>query len=207
MSFAYLFKLVIIGDTGVGKSCLLLRFTDQNWRRDHQLTIGVEFAARNIDIAGTMVKLQIWDTAGQEAFRSITSAYYRGATGGLVVYDVTRKHSFANVAVWLDEVRRKTAPDTVLMLVGNKTDLGKREVSYEEGQRFAAWHGLLFQEASAKSGEGVDEVFGLIAKRILDNINTGVFPHEDSTRGIKVGGTHREGATPGCAPPGQQCCL
>lgn len=138
MSYAYLFKYIIIGDTGVGKSCLLLQFTDKRFRPDHDLTIGVEFGARMVDVDKKQIKLQIWDTAGQESFRSITRSYYRGAAGALLVYDVTRRETFNHLSRWLEETRYNANPEMTIMLIGNKIDLeDKRVVSYEEGQAFA----------------------------------------------------------------------
>merc|ERR1712214_167019 len=103
MSYSYLFKYIIIGDTGVGKSCLLLQFTDKRFQPVHDLTIGVEFGARMINIEGKQIKLQIWDTAGQESFRSITRSYYRGAAGALLVYDITRRDTFNHLTTWLED--------------------------------------------------------------------------------------------------------
>merc|ERR1712224_729782 len=122
-----LFKYIIIGDTGVGKSCLLLQFTDKRFRQDHDLTIGVEFGARFMTIENKPIKLQIWDTAGQEAFRSITRTYYRGATGALLVYDISRRDSFNHVSRWLNEAREYANPNMVIMLIGNKCDLHRRK--------------------------------------------------------------------------------
>merc|ERR1711998_306148 len=152
MSYAYLFKYIIIGDTGVGKSCLLLQFTDKRFQPVHDLTIGVEFGARMINIDGKQIKLQIWDTAGQESFRSITRSYYRGAAGALLVYDITRKDTFNHLSSWLEEVRQNGNPDIMVMLIGNKADLdSRRQVSSEEGERFAKENGLIFLETSAKT--------------------------------------------------------
>ena len=159
MAFSYLFKYIIIGDTGVGKSCLLLQFTDKRFQSVHDLTIGVEFGARLIHLPGenkTAIKLQIWDTAGQESFRSITRSYYRGACGALLVYDITRRDTFTNLVRWLDEARCNSNPEMVIALVGNKADLeAKRVVSRQEGADFAAKHRLLFVETSAKTAERV----------------------------------------------------
>mmetsp|Transcript_39676 Transcript_39676/g.35416 ORF Transcript_39676/g.35416 Transcript_39676/m.35416 type:complete len:106 (+) Transcript_39676:85-402(+) len=105
MSYSYLFKYIIIGDTGVGKSCLLLQFIDKRFRQKHEVTIGVEFGARMINVDGKNIKLQIWDTAGQESFRSITRSYYRAAAGALLVYDITRRETFTHLTRWLDEAR------------------------------------------------------------------------------------------------------
>ena len=159
MSYAFLFKYIIIGDTGVGKSCLLLQFTDKRFQPVHDLTIGVEFGARMISIDGKNIKLQIWDTAGQESFRSITRSYYRGAAGALLVYDITRRETFNHLTRWLQEARQNANSNMVIMLIGNKSDLDhRRAVSTEEGEQFATENGLVFLETSAKSAHNVEEV-------------------------------------------------
>jgi Ras-related protein Rab-2A len=158
-SYAYLFKYIIIGDTGVGKSCLLLQFTDKRFQPVHDLTIGVEFGARMISIDQKNIKLQIWDTAGQESFRSITRSYYRGAAGALLVYDITRRETFNHLTRWLEEARQNANSNMVIMLIGNKSDLDhRRAVSTEEGDRFAKENNLVFLETSAKSAHNVEEV-------------------------------------------------
>lgn len=188
MAFAYLFKYIIIGDTGVGKSCLLLQFTDKRFRNDHDLTIGVEFGARMVSVGGKDIKLQIWDTAGQESFRSITRSYYRGAAGALLVYDITRKDTFAHLATWLEEARQNGNPAMTIMLVGNKTDLeSRRMVSTEEGRRFAENNGLLFLEASAKTATNVEEAFVKTAEAIHHKIEAGECDLSAELSGIKVG--------------------
>ena len=159
MSYAYLFKYIIIGDTGVGKSCLLLQFTDKRFQPVHDLTIGVEFGARMISIDNKNIKLQIWDTAGQESFRSITRSYYRGAAGALLVYDITRRETFNHLTRWLEEARQNANSNMVIMLIGNKSDLDhRRAVTTEEGDRFAKENDLVFLETSAKSAHNVEEV-------------------------------------------------
>ncbi|KAH0871709.1 hypothetical protein HID58_078731, partial [Brassica napus] len=176
MSYDYLFKYIIIGDTGVGKSCLLLQFTDKRFQPVHDLTIGVEFGARMVTVDGRPLKLQIWDTAGQESFRSITRSYYRGAAGALLVYDITRRETFNHLASWLEDARQHANPNMSIMLIGNKCDLAhKRAVSKEEGQQFAKEHGLLFLEASARTAQNVEEAFIKTAAKILHNIQDGVF--------------------------------
>nr|XP_045254238.1 ras-related protein Rab-2A isoform X1 [Macaca fascicularis] len=160
MAYAYLFKYIIIGDTGVGKSCLLLQFTDKRFQPVHDLTIGVEFGARMITIDGKQIKLQIWDTAGQESFRSITRSYYRGAAGALLVYDITRRDTFNHLTTWLEDARQHSNSNMVIMLIGNKSDLeSRREVKKEEGEAFAREHGLIFMETSAKTASNVEEAF------------------------------------------------
>lgn len=189
MSYAYLFKYIIIGDTGVGKSCLLLQFTDKRFRTDHDLTIGVEFGARLITIDNKQIKLQIWDTAGQESFRSITRSYYRGASGALLVYDISRRDTFNHLTRWLEEARQNANANMVIMLIGNKCDLERREVSYEEGAQFAREHGLIFSETSAKTAQNVEEAFIQTARKIYENIQNNVYDLSSESSGIKVGMT------------------
>jgi Ras-related protein Rab-2A len=209
MSYSYLFKYIVIGDTAVGKSCLLLQFTDKRFRPDHDLTIGVEFGARFIQIEDKTVKLQIWDTAGQESFRSITRSYYRGATGALLVYDISRRDTFNHLSRWLDEARLNANPHMVIMLIGNKMDLDKREVSFDEGARFAQENGLVFMETSAKTAQNVEEAFLNTTRKIYENIQAGVYDLTNESHGIKVG-ISRPGenslAQGGGADGGNGCC-
>ncbi|CAF90842.1 unnamed protein product [Tetraodon nigroviridis] len=148
----------LAGSAGVGKSCLLLQFTDKRFQPVHDLTIGVEFGARMITIDGKQIKLQIWDTAGQESFRSITRSYYRGAAGALLVYDITRRDTFNHLTTWLEDARQHSNSNMVIMLIGNKSDLeSRREVKKEEGEAFAREHGLIFMENSAMYASNVEE--------------------------------------------------
>ncbi|KAG6423760.1 hypothetical protein SASPL_114163 [Salvia splendens] len=186
MSYAYLFKYIIIGDTGVGKSCLLLQFTDKRFQPVHDLTIGVEFGARMITIESKPIKLQIWDTAGQESFRSITRSYYRGAAGALLVYDITRRETFNHLASWLEDARQHASMNMTIMLIGNKCDLAhRRAVSTEEGEQFAKENGLVFMEASAKTAQNVEEAFVQTASTIYKKIQDGVFDAANEVRACK----------------------
>jgi len=186
MSYDYLFKYIIIGPSGVGKSCLLLQFTDKRFHTDHDLTIGVEFGARMITIDGKQIKLQIWDTAGQESFRSITRSYYRGAHGALLVYDITRRETFNHLKGWLAEVREHSNKEMIIMLIGNKSDLeAKRAITYEEGKKLAEEQGLVFMETSAKTASNVDEAFLETAKIIYEKIKTGTSGMEPTVPGGK----------------------
>lgn len=185
--YNYLFKYIIVGDAGVGKSCLLLQFTDKRFRAEHDMTIGVEFGHRVVDIDEQKIKLQIWDTAGQEAFRSITRAYYRGATGALLVYDISRRSSFDHLAQWLFDARQNAQPNMVIILIGNKNDLDHREVSYDEGAWFARQNGLFFLEASAKTGNNVEAAFLDTARQIYDNLQDGLYDLNSDSHGITVG--------------------
>ncbi|CAH0515895.1 unnamed protein product [Peronospora belbahrii] len=165
--YDYLFKIVLIGDSGVGKSNLLSRFTRNEFNLESKSTIGVEFATKSIVAEGKTIKAQIWDTAGQERYRAITSAYYRGAVGALLVYDITKHGTFENVERWLKELRDHADVNTVIMLVGNKSDLRHlRAVSTEEAMAFAENNNLAFIETSALEATGVDTAF----QRILTEI-------------------------------------
>mmetsp|Transcript_39858 Transcript_39858/g.100460 ORF Transcript_39858/g.100460 Transcript_39858/m.100460 type:complete len:203 (-) Transcript_39858:113-721(-) len=167
LPYEYLFKYIIVGDTAVGKSCLLLQFTDKRFQPIHDLTIGVEFGTRTVNIDGNRVKLQIWDTAGQEKFRSITRSYYRGAAGALLVYDITRRETFEHLTSWLEDCRQYSNEHIVIMLIGNKSDKeAAREVTAEEGMEFAEKHGLTFMETSAKTADNVDAAFLSSAEKI-----------------------------------------
>jgi len=165
--YDYLFKLLIIGDSGVGKSSLLLRFADNTFTGSYITTIGVDFKIRTIEADGEKVKLQIWDTAGQERFRTITSTYYRGTHGVIVVYDVTNGETFANVKRWLHEIDQNC--DLVnRILVGNKSDDPNRKVVLtEDAQRFADQMNIQLFETSAKDNINVEEMFTAITKMVL----------------------------------------
>lgn len=165
--YDYLFKVVLIGDSGVGKSNLLSRFTRNEFNLESKSTIGVEFATRSIQVDGKIVKAQIWDTAGQERYRAITSAYYRGAVGALLVYDISKKGTFENVSRWLKELKDHADANIVIMLVGNKSDLQHlRAVTTEEGTKFSAGNSLSFIETSALDATNVNEAFTRILTEI-----------------------------------------
>ncbi|KTW29955.1 GTP-binding protein ypt2 [Pneumocystis jirovecii RU7] len=166
-NYDYLIKLLLIGDSGVGKSCLLLRFSEDSFTPSFITTIGIDFKIRTIELDGKRIKLQIWDTAGQERFRTITTAYYRGAMGILLVYDVTDEKSFNNVRSWVANIQQYAAEDVNKILIGNKCDWEERRViSHEQGQNLAEEYGMLFLEASAKSNVNVDKAFFVLSREI-----------------------------------------
>ncbi|XP_064995373.1 ras-related protein RIC2-like, partial [Musa acuminata AAA Group] len=165
--YDYLFKLVLIGDSGVGKSNLLSRFTRNEFNLESKSTIGVEFATRSITVDGKILKARIWDTAGQERYRAITSAYYRGAVGALLVYDVTRHTTFENVSRWLRELRDHTDPNIIIMLIANKSDLRHLiAVPTEDGKAYAEKESLYFMETSALEATNVDNAFAEVLTQI-----------------------------------------
>ncbi|KAI9522386.1 Ras- protein Rab-1A [Dissostichus eleginoides] len=171
--YDYLFKLLLIGDSGVGKSCLLLRFADDTYTESYISTIGVDFKIRTIDMDGKTVKLQIWDTAGQERFRTITSSYYRGAHGIIIVYDVTEQESFNNVKQWLDEIDRYACENVSRLLVGNKSDLvSKKVVELSTAQDLASSLKVPLLETSAKSSDNVERAFLTMASEIHKRVAT-----------------------------------
>jgi len=169
--YDYLFKVVLIGDSGVGKSNLLSRFTRNEFNLESKSTIGVEFATRSIQVEGKTVKAQIWDTAGQERFRTITSSYYRGAHGIIVVYDVTDAESFNNVKQWLNEIDRYACENVNKLLVGNKCDLvQKKTVDFDTAKAFADKLDIPFLETSAKQGSNVEKAFLTMAAEIKNSM-------------------------------------
>jgi len=198
--YDYLFKLLLIGDSGVGKSCLLLRFADDTYTESYISTIGVDFKIRTIELDGKTIKLQIWDTAGQERFRTITSSYYRGAHGIIVVYDVTDQESFNNVKQWLQEIDRYACETVNKLLVGNKCDLTtKKVVDYTTAKEYADQLGIPFLETSAKNATNVEQAFMTMAAEIKNRV--GPPAPSGPTGQVKI-----ESSTPVTAKSGSGCC-
>ncbi|KAJ3392550.1 Ras- protein Rab-11B [Lobulomyces angularis] len=180
--YDYLFKVVLIGDSGVGKSNLLSRFTRGEFSLDSKSTIGVEFATRSIQVDTKTIKAQIWDTAGQERYRAITSAYYRGAVGALLVYDIAKHPSYENVNRWLKELRDHADSNIVIMLVGNKSDLKHlRAVPTEEATQYASDNNLSFIETSALDGGNVEMAFQKILTEIYRIVSNKALESEKQT--------------------------
>jgi len=169
--FDYLFRYIIVGDVNVGKSCIMLQFSEHQFREEHELTIGVEFSIKILEINNKNIKIQIWDTAGEEAFQSVTKNYYRNAVGALIVYDITKKSSFEHLKNWIENVRECSTKNIKIILIGNKTDLEeKREVSYQEGLEFAKKYDLIFFETSAKNFININESFYKLTEDIFKNV-------------------------------------
>jgi len=186
--YDYLFKLLLIGDSGVGKSCLLLRFADDTYTDSYISTIGVDFKIRTVDLDTKTIKLQIWDTAGQERFRTITSSYYRGAHGIIIVYDITDKESFDNVRQWLFEIDRYASENVCKLLVGNKSDLGnKRAVEFDAAKGFADELNIPFLETSAKNATNVEQAFLTMAAQIKNKMQSQPAPQPKPA--VKIGGS------------------
>jgi len=168
-NFDFLFKIVLIGDCGTGKTCIVERFKTGNFIERHGNTIGVDFSMKTIKVESKLVKLQIWDTAGQERFRTITQSYYRSANGVIIVYDITKRSSFSNLQKWIEEVRRYTASNVVIILIGNKCDLDdEREVEFEEAEQMCQYipEILFVMETSAKENMNVEDAFKCLATEL-----------------------------------------
>ena len=187
-NFDFLFKYIIIGDAAVGKSNILLKYAHNQFKPEYQLTIGVEFGAKNIVIQNKIYRIQIWDTAGQENFRSITRAYYKNSVCAVIVYDISNKESFDNVSIWVEDCRSQSPKTISLVLVGNKKDLeDQREVSYEKGEEFAKANGMLFFEVSAKTGQNINELFKESAEDIAKKLDSDYYDTSNESCGIKIG--------------------
>jgi len=170
-SYDYLLKIVLIGDCNVGKTNLISRFTRNEFNSQSQSTIGVEFSTKSLSFDGHVVKSQVWDTAGQERYRSITNAYYRGAVGALVVYDITKKQSFESVERWVREVKDHTEDKIQIMIVGNKLDLAlNRQVQVDEARRYAMENGFHYIETSAYTSKNVEEAFKQLIQGIYSKL-------------------------------------
>ena len=223
----YIAKLVCIGDSGCGKSSLTIRLCEGRFSPHHDVTIGVEFGSRIVpvgpphtqpssglaggedapeglpeprrDTPQKHMKLSLWDTAGQETYKSVTRSYFRGASGALLVFDLSRRQTFQHVTDWLNDLRQIAEPDIVVILVGNKADLtqleqNKREVTREEAEEWARRNGVLeYVETSAKSGENVEKAFMRVAERIYQNIQAGKYDLNDRRSGVKGPGAGGKG--------------
>ena len=188
INFHYLLKYIIIGDSSVGKSNILMQYINGKFQEEFQTTIGVEFGAKNLDIDDKIYRLQIWDTAGQETFRSITRAYYKNSVCACIVYDITKTPTFESVKSWIEDCKKHCPKTIFLVLIGNKSDLElDRKVSYKDGEDFAKKNGMLFFETSAKTGKNIENVFLESSKEISRRIGNGFYNLNKESCGIKQG--------------------
>lgn len=180
--YDHLFKVIIIGDWGVGKSNIILRLTQDAFDPDSRTTIGIEFSQKLIEFHKQKSLIQIWDTAGQDRFKAITSTYYRAAVGAILVYDISNRSSFDNLSTWIAEIQSNTPENTSIMLLGNKVDLKKeRVVSFDEGFDYAKRHKFLFNEVSALTGEGINDSFYEMIVKVYDTMIYGLLETKRST--------------------------
>lgn len=185
--YDYLFKILIIGDSNVGKSSLLIRFVEDKFTESYISTIGVDFKINTIELDDKMIKLQIWDTAGQERFRTITSSYYRGAHGIIIMYDITNYDSFENIKQWLFEINKYSREEVNKILVGNKCDLkNRRVISKQMGKEYAEELGIEFIETSAKSSQNVDDAFFNMARQIKNRMKHNPIVLNNTTQSIST---------------------
>ena len=167
--YDFIFKVLLLGNSDVGKSSLLLRFVDSVWNDAFVPTIGVDFKVKTLEINNKKVKMQIWDTAGEERFRTVVSTYFRGAHGILLLYDVTNRDSFKNLENWLIEIEKNSSEKVLKILLGNKCDLNDdREIQPDEGRAFADRNGMEFMETSAKMNTNVTEAFETLGKLMIE---------------------------------------
>jgi Ras-related protein Rab-8A len=186
-TYDYLFKLLLIGDSGVGKTCILFRFSEDAFNTSFISTIGIDFKIRTIELDGKKIKLQIWDTAGQERFRTITTAYYRGAMGIMLVYDTTNEKSFENIKNWIRNIEEHASMDVEKMVLGNKCDItDRRQVSKERGEQLAIEYGIKFMETSAKSSINVEEAFFTLARDIKNKMEKRLKDAANPSRGRQL---------------------
>lgn len=182
--FDYSLKVVVVGDSGVGKTCLLIRFVHDLFEDDSQPTLGVEFMTKIVSTEKHRIQLQLWDTAGQELFRSVTRGYYRGSAGALLVFDLSKRDSFENIGRWLQDIKDVARSDVVTLLIGNKADLEEeRQITKEEAQQFADQHNMKYFETSAKTGANIAEAIDEAVKIIEKNVDDGAYevtPNSDS---------------------------
>ncbi|KII70880.1 Ras-related protein Rab-14 [Thelohanellus kitauei] len=206
-AYDYVLKFIVIGDMGVGKSCIVSKLSKNMFSEGQQHTIGVEFANKSFRIDNQEVKLQIWDTAGQERFHSVTRSYYRGSHGVIITYDITSRATFLKCAKWLEDAKNLTMPNTVIILVGNKADMeDKRDVSYEDAKAFADKNGLQFFETSAKTGVNITEAFTVCTHKIIEGIKDGSIQQMVTGRDSNRARSDLSNPAATSGPTSSRCC-
>jgi len=205
--YDHLFKLLLIGDSGVGKTCLIFRFCEDIFQQSFISTIGIDFKIKTVEIGGKRIKLQIWDTAGQERFHTITVSYYRNAHGIFLVYDITRRESFENVTNWVRQVQQNAKEDVERMLIGNKADMeDQRQVAKERGKQLAMEFSMPFVETSCKTGENVEKAFLDMTMAILRRNPSGASAAQSAGSSRPATTVTVEGQPPNSSGLSARCC-
>ena len=185
--YDYIFKVLLIGNSDVGKSSIILRYVDETWTDVFVPTIGVDFKVKTLKVDNKQVKMQIWDTAGQERFRTVVSSYFRGSHGLFLIYDITNRDSFKNLENWLKEIEGEASEKVLKILIGNKCDLEEdRDIKFEEGQAFANRNGMQFMETSAKANTNINEAFEALAKLMIKFTSENNIPQKKDTMVLKA---------------------
>lgn len=183
MSESHTFKILTLGESGVGKTCILRRFVEGQFNKNYLATIGIDFKTKNITIGETVIRLKIWDTAGQDRFRNITRQYYKEADGILLVFDLSDNHSYENINYWIDQITQNTEADQIgLVLVGNKADIDSREITTEMGNELAMKYSLNYYETSALNGSNITECIECLTKEIINKQKIEVFPTDNTKK-------------------------
>jgi small GTP-binding protein len=195
--FDYSLKIVVVGDSGVGKTCFLIRFVRDLFDEESQPTLGVEFLTKIVQTEKHRIQLQLWDTAGQELFRSVTRGYYRGSAGAVLLFDLNNHDSFDSIGRWLSDIRDVARNDVITVLIGNKSDLAERQVTTEEAQAFAKEHEMAYFETSAKTGSNITDSMNACVEAIEKNVDEGAYQVAQNQTGNAVDFEKEEGAQ-GC---------
>ena len=196
MTDELVYKVLLLGDSSVGKTCFLLRYCDKSFQEAHLSTIGLDYRLKSMTLQNDKnIKLQIWDTAGQDRFRAITKNYYKGANGIILIYDVTNKQSYENVKNWLTQIKEEANPNVIIYLAGNKIDVEEeqRVITTEDGQKIADEYKLPFKETSAKNGINVNEIFQELVEKIDETFSKLEVPKGEQKNKVSTGGKRRKG--------------
>ncbi len=196
MTDELVYKVLLLGDSSVGKTCFLLRYCDKSFQEAHLSTIGLDYRLKSMTLQNDKnIKLQIWDTAGQDRFRAITKNYYKGANGIILIYDVTNKQSYENVKNWLTQIKEEANPNVIIYLAGNKIDVEEeqRVITTEDGQKIADEYKLPFKETSAKNGINVNEIFQELVEKIDETFSKLEVPKGEQKNKLSTGGKRRKG--------------
>ncbi len=196
MTDELVYKVLLLGDSSVGKTCFLLRYCDKSFQEAHLSTIGLDYRLKSMTLQNDKnIKLQIWDTAGQDRFRAITKNYYKGANGIILIYDVTNKQSYENVKNWLTQIKEEANPNVIIYLAGNKIDVeeDQRVITTEDGQKIADEYKLPFKETSAKNGINVNEIFQELVEKIDETFSKLEVPKGEQKNKLSTGGKRRKG--------------